>query len=81
MPEREYNATVVQGVEIAPRLIILRVLPDDRVFSFEAGQYTVLGLRRSAPRYEGADPEDNDVPDRMIRKPYSIGSSSRAQRF
>lgn len=79
MPALEYNATVVQRVEIAPGLVILRVVPDDRDFIFEAGQYTVLGLKRKEPRVmeaDDADPGESQDPERMIRRAYSIASSS-----
>jgi ferredoxin/flavodoxin---NADP+ reductase len=47
----EYNATVSGRVEIAPGLIILRVVPDKLPFEFTAGQYVVLGVKASTPRY------------------------------
>lgn len=49
MPPLDYNATVVQRVEVAPGLMILRVVPDTLPYEFKAGQYTVLGLKQSAP--------------------------------
>lgn len=51
----EYNATVAQRVELAPGLIILRVVPDKLPFGFKAGQYVVLGLKASAPRIDEAE--------------------------
>jgi ferredoxin--NADP+ reductase len=53
----EYNATVASRVEVAPGLIILRVVPDNLPFEFRPGQYVVLGLRASEPRVDEADPE------------------------
>ena len=41
MPALEYNATLIQRLEIAPGLVILRVVPDVLPFRFEPGQYTV----------------------------------------
>lgn len=85
----EYNATVVQRVDVAPGLMILRVVPDELPFSFEAGQYTVLGLKQSAPSWvppdgsagaPGAGPSDAD-PEKMIRRAYSVASSSRSDEF
>lgn len=82
MPDSEYNATVTQRVEIAPGLIILRVAPDVLPFQFRPGQYTVLGLRRSEPRVAGSDPEEpSSDPDQLIRRAYSIASSSRADEY
>jgi ferredoxin--NADP+ reductase len=56
----EYNATVSGRVEIAPGLVILRVAPDNLPFEFKAGQYVVLGVKASVPRY-GAEGEPEPV--------------------
>jgi ferredoxin--NADP+ reductase len=78
MSASAYNANVIQRLEVAPGLIILRIAPDDRGFRFEAGQYTVLGLAPEAPRVETADEEEPPpAPGRMIRRAYSIASTSR----
>ena len=45
MARPEYNAVVGQKVEIAPGLIILRVMPDGwELPEFKPGQFTILGL-------------------------------------
>ena len=54
----EYNATVSSRVEVAPGLVIMRVVPDKLPFEFKAGQYVVLGLKASAPRIDEAEGED-----------------------
>jgi ferredoxin--NADP+ reductase len=62
----------------------LRVAPDDPGFSFEAGQYTVLGLMRKEPRVMEADEDDSEKsadPEKMIRRAYSIASSSKLGEF
>ena len=51
----EYNATVASRVEVAPGLVILRVVPDKLPFEFKAGQYVVLGLKASAPRIDESE--------------------------
>ncbi len=51
----EYNATVSGREEIAPGLIILRVVPDKLPFEFKAGQYVVLGVKASVPRVDEAE--------------------------
>ncbi len=51
----EYNATVSSRLEVAPGLVIMRVVPDKLPFEFKSGQYVVLGLKASAPRLEEAD--------------------------
>lgn len=78
MADFQYNAVVAQRVEVAPGLMILRLVPKGWVPPpFQAGQYTVLGLRGEAPRVAGADPENPPAePGKMIRRAYSIASSS-----
>ncbi|MEO5338569.1 MAG: ferredoxin--NADP reductase [Magnetospirillum sp. WYHS-4] len=75
----DYNATLLRRIDITPRLAILRVKPDGPVFEFAAGQYTVLGLRRNAPRLpaggEGDDPPLGAA-DRLVKRAYSISSGS-----
>jgi ferredoxin--NADP+ reductase len=51
----EYNATVSSRVEVAPGLVILRVVPDKLPFEFKAGQYVVLGLKASEPRIDESE--------------------------
>jgi ferredoxin/flavodoxin---NADP+ reductase len=53
----EYNATVSSRVEVAPGLVIMRVVPDKLPFEFKAGQYVVLGLKASEPRIDESDPD------------------------
>jgi len=81
----DYNATVAARVEITPGLIILRVVPDETLFDFQPGQYTVLGLKRREPRIPDADPDSPATiardEDFMIRRAYSIASSSLAKEF
>jgi ferredoxin/flavodoxin---NADP+ reductase len=85
MASLDYNATIVERAEVAPGLIILRVKPDDLSFRFQAGQYTVLGLRRSAPQVAEAEPEEPPVrqedPEKLIRRAYSVASSSREDEY
>ena len=82
MPQ-ELNAVVTQRIEVAPGLIILRVAPDGwELPEFQAGQFTVLGLPGSAPRADFSDPEpEPPAPDKLIRRAYSIASSSREQDY
>ncbi len=78
MAEPELNAIVTLRDEISPWLMILRIVPQDReVPDFKPGQFAVLGLPGSAPRIASADPEDPPAkPDALIRRAYSIASSS-----
>jgi ferredoxin--NADP+ reductase len=57
----EYNATVASRVEVAPGLVIMRVVPDKLPFEFKAGQYVVLGLKASELRIDEAEPEAPSV--------------------
>ena len=59
----EYNATVVSRVEVAPGLVIMRVVPDKLPFEFKAGQYVVLGLKASEPRI---DESEKDAPPVLL---------------
>ena len=78
----ELNATVVWRQEINHGLLVLQVTPDEELPPFKAGQYTVLGLPGSAPRSAYADPEDPPAdPDKMIKRAYSIASSSLQGRY
>jgi ferredoxin--NADP+ reductase len=77
-PHPQLNAIVTQRIEVAPGLVILRVSPDGwELPDFAAGQFAVLGLPESAPRVALCDPEEpTATPDRLIRRAYSIASSS-----
>ena len=78
----ELNATVTMRYEINHGLLVLQVSPDEEMPPFEAGQYTVLGLPGSAPRFHAADPEDEPAdPDKIIKRAYSIASSSLQGKF
>jgi ferredoxin--NADP+ reductase len=74
----ELNAVVSQRVEVSPYTIILRIVPDGwGLPEFTPGQFTVLGLPCSAPRCRFSDPEETGSgPDKLIKRAYSIASSS-----
>ncbi len=78
MGKYELNAIVTQRIEIAPGLLILRVAPDGwKLPEFAAGQFAVLGLPAEAKRFPFSDEENGaPPPDRLIRRAYSIASSS-----
>jgi len=65
--------------EVAPGLMIVRVAPAGWTLpSFKPGQFAVLGLPAEASRHPLSDPEDPPAkPGSMIRRAYSIASSSR----
>jgi ferredoxin/flavodoxin---NADP+ reductase len=79
---RPYNATVIGREEINPLLLILRVQPDDALFEFKPGQFAVLGLLGCETRVAEAAFEDPPTePDKLIRRAYSIASSSVERRY
>jgi ferredoxin--NADP+ reductase len=79
----ELNAVVTQRIEAASGLIILRVSPVGwKLPAFLPGQFVVLGLPYGAPRDPLSDPEPDPVdPARLIRRAYSIASSSLAEEY
>lgn len=84
MSKFDLNAVVLHRVEVAPGLIILRVVPDGwDLPPFKPGQFAVLGLPPAAPRAANADPVE-DVPPKpgvLIRRSYSVASSSKASEY
>lgn len=81
---KQLNATVTKRTDMSPVLTIVRVEPDGDLFDFTAGQYCVLGLPPDAARAEasGDDPPLNEKErQRMIRRAYSIASSSKAGEY
>lgn len=76
------NAVVTQKIEVAPGLFIIRVAPDGwRLPPFKPGQFAVLGLPATAPRHPLADPEDVPPKPGLIRRAYSIASSSQENEY
>ncbi len=74
---------IQQRIEVAPGLIVVRVAPDGwELPEFAAGQFAVLGLPPEAPRCKHSDPEEEvSKPGRLIRRAYSIASSSVAREY
>ncbi len=79
----ELNAVVTQRSEVAPGLIIIRVVPDGwELPDFTPGQYGVLAMPGSAPRCRDSEPDEEPVnPNKLIKRAYSIASSSRANEY
>lgn len=80
MSSEDLNAVVMQRIEVAPGLAILRIVPDGwDLPEFTSGQYGVLGLPGKAKRCAICDAEsaaDAVDPDKLIKRAYSIASSS-----
>ncbi len=84
MTANQMNAVVTQRIEVAPGLIILRVAPDGwDLPPFKPGQFAVLGLPPETPRFAMADPDEDPPakPGALIRRSYSIASSSVEHRY
>ncbi len=81
MGKFDLNAVVQQRNEVAPGLMVIRVAPEGwELPEFTPGQFAVLGLPPEAPRCELADPdEEEQKPGALIRRAYSIASSSVAR--
>lgn len=79
----ELNAVVTGTGRVAPGLVILRVAPDGwELPDFKPGQFAVIGLPGSAPRCAEANgDEEPSPPDKLLRRSYSIASSSRQKEY
>jgi ferredoxin--NADP+ reductase len=78
----DLNAILLQRSDLAPGLAVFRVAPDGWPLpEFTPGQFAVLGLPARSPRVALSDPEEPGDPDRMIRRAYSIASSSRQREY
>jgi ferredoxin--NADP+ reductase len=82
-PETQLNAVVALKDVLTPRLMIMRIVADGwQLPDFEPGQFTVLGLPGSAPRYALSESEvPPPDPDKLIRRAYSIASSSLTREY
>ncbi len=83
MAPKELNAVLTHRADLAPGLAILRVEPIGwELPDFLPGQYAVLGLPGTAPRCAGSESEEpTPDPEALVRRAYSIASSSRAKEF
>ena len=77
------NALLAQRIEVSPGLVIMRVVPDGwELPDFTPGQFAVLALPGSAERCPVSTPEDKPAdPDKLIKRAYSIASSSVAKEY
>lgn len=76
--EDQLNCLVTQSVQVSPIMKIIKIKPEGWKFpEFEPGQFVALGLPPDAPRYASATKEfEAPKPDKLIRRAYSIASSS-----
>ncbi len=77
----ELNCVITQTVQVSPIMKIIKVKPDGWQFpEFEAGQFVGLGLAPNSPRCQEATTEHTEPkPDKLIKRAYSIASSSTDQ--
>ena len=81
---QELNSIVSHRIDVSPGLMIIRVTPDGwELPDFLPGQFAVAGLPGSAPRCRMSDVEDEAPadPDKIIKRAYSISSSSKEKEF
>jgi ferredoxin--NADP+ reductase len=83
MDEIILNSVVTSIIQVSPTMKIFRITPDGwDLPEFEAGQFAALALPGSAERHPEADPDREDVePDKLIKRVYSIASSSKAKEY
>ncbi len=83
MPENELNAIVSEPLFITSETMILRVRTDGWALpEFIPGQFAVLGLPGKAARTTISDLESEaPLRDKIIRRAYSITSSSRQSEY
>ena len=74
----QLNCVITQSVQVSPIMKIIKVKPEGWKFpEFEAGQFVALGLAPDAKRCNEATEEfEQPKPDKLIRRAYSIASSS-----
>jgi len=83
MKKIEYNAVVINRIEVAPGLAKFHIAPIGWELSpFEPGQFVAIGLFGSAERYTFSDPEVKPSdPEKIIRRAYSIASGSKENEY
>ena len=75
--QTNYNAEVIDRIDVNDELIILRVRPDHGVTSFVPGQYSVMGLGNWEMRVPGCQEEhlEEDERQRVLKRAYSFSCS------
>ena len=78
MSENQLNSIITGVIKVSATMRIIRVKPDEwKLPPFKAGQFVVLGLYGSAVRSEESTDEFNQQEDdKLIKRAYSIASSS-----
>ena len=81
--ESKLNAVITQIIQVSPSMKIFRIAPDGwDLPDFIPGQFAALALPASASRVVDATPDIEEFePDKMIKRVYSIASSSKSKQF
>lgn len=81
--KNELNARVTQIMQVSPIMKIIRVVPEDwELPNFESGQFVALYLPGSASRCaEATEEHETPDPDKMIKRAYSVASSSKEKEY
>jgi len=81
--ESKFNAVVTQIIQVSPSMKIFRIAPDGwELPDFVPGQFAALALPASASRVADSTPDPEEFePDKMIKRVYSIASSSKSKQF
>jgi len=79
----QLNSIVTQVIQVSPAMKIFRIAPDGwDLPEFTPGQFAALALPASAARVEDSTPDPEEMaPDKMIKRVYSIASSSKSKQF
>jgi len=72
------NSTITNVIKVSPMMIIIRVKPIDwKLPEYKSGQFAILGLPTETIRYSlSTDEYKNNKPGELIKRAYSIASSS-----
>ena len=77
MEKIHYNSTVTSKILITPDLMILRIRTDEPRTTFQAGQFTTIGLTGSESRCSNSVMPLHTLPDKeLVARPYSIASAN-----
>ncbi|HBJ36218.1 MAG TPA: ferredoxin--NADP reductase [Planctomycetaceae bacterium] len=70
----QYNATVIQRIDVTDDLYRIRVRPDHGFHSYEPGQYVAIGLGFWEPRIQPSQNElvPEEKQNKLVRRAYSI---------
>jgi len=76
-----YNATLVERIDIHQELFRIRVRPDAGIKPFEPGQYIAMGLGNWEPRIQPSQEEilDEKRLQKVVRRAYSISCPMLSQ--